>query len=53
LAAKATGLLLEGVTGQLIGLLDGNATPTPLEEVVDRHKPLPAELLRLLDTMKL
>jgi len=53
LAAKATELLLEGVTGQLIGLLGGNATPTPLADVVGKHKPLPAELLTLLDTMKL
>jgi len=53
LAAKSMELLLEGVNGQLVGLLGGNATPTPLVEVVGKQKPLPAEMLSLLDTMKL
>jgi 6-phosphofructokinase 1 len=53
LAAKATSLLLEGTSGQLVGLLQGAASPTPLAEIVGKHKPLPAELLRLADTMKM
>jgi 6-phosphofructokinase 1 len=53
LAARATQLLLEDNSGFLVGLLDGCATPTPLEEVVGKHKPLPAELLFLADAMKL
>jgi 6-phosphofructokinase 1 len=53
LAARATELLLEGIDGQLVGLIGGSATATPLADVVGKHKPLPAELLRLADTMKL
>jgi len=53
LAARATQLLLEDNSGNLVGLLNGCATATPLAEVVGKHKPLPAELLFLADAMKL
>ena len=53
LAAKATELLLEGQSGNLIGLIHGAAAATPLVDIVGKHKPLPAELLRLADTMKM
>lgn len=53
LAARATDLLLKGKTGQLVGLLDAVATPTPLSEIVGKIKPLPAELLELAQTMQL
>jgi 6-phosphofructokinase 1 len=53
LAARATDLLLQGQAGNLIGLLDGVATPTPLSEIADKVKPLPPELLALAQTMQL
>ena len=53
LAARATQLLLEDNSGNLVGLINGCATATPLAEVVGKHKPLPAELLFLADAMKL
>jgi len=53
LASRAAELLLANDTGNLIGLIGGNATPTPFEEVVGKAKPLPAELLKLADTMRL
>ncbi len=53
LAASAAGRLLNGQHGYLIGLLDGVATPTPLEEVVGKTKPLPPELIALAETMQL
>ena len=53
LAARATELLLDGENGNLIGLLDGMATPTPLSIIAGKAKPLPPELLRLAETMQL
>jgi 6-phosphofructokinase 1 len=53
LAARAVDLLLKGQTGNLVGLLDGIATPTPLQEIVGKIKPLPPELLELAQTMQL
>ena len=53
LAARAADLLLNGETGNLIGLRDGAATPTPLSEIVGKVKPLPVELLTLAETMQL
>lgn len=53
LAARATELLLDGEAGNLIGLLNGVATPSPLSDIVGRAKPLPPELLALARTMQL
>lgn len=53
LAARATALLLEGESGNLIGLVHGAALPTPLTQAVGKIKPLPAELLTLAETMQL
>lgn len=53
LASRAVELLLDGEAGNLIGLQGGNAMPTPLEEIAGKTKPLPAELLKLAETMKL
>jgi 6-phosphofructokinase 1 len=53
LAARATALLIEGEAGQLIGLCNGAAAPTPLSAVVGTVKPLPSELLALAETMQL
>lgn len=53
LAARATDLLLRRESGYLIGLQNGQATPTPLASVIGQPKPLPAELLALADTMRL
>lgn len=53
LAARAMDLLLKGEHGNLIGLIDGRATPTPLTEIVGKKKPLPPEFLELAHTMQL
>lgn len=53
LAARAAELLLDGETGNLIGLLNGAATPSCLSDIVGRVKPLPTELLALARTMQL
>jgi 6-phosphofructokinase 1 len=53
LAARAVDLLLKGQTGNLVGLLQGITTATPLQDVVGKIKPLPPELLELAATMQL
>jgi 6-phosphofructokinase 1 len=53
LAARSTNLLLQGETGNLIGLCQGSATPSPLSQIVGKTKPLPQELLGLTETMRL
>jgi 6-phosphofructokinase 1 len=51
LGGHAADLLLEGQSGNLIGLQHGVATPTPYCEVTGRKKPLPEELVKLAETM--
>ncbi|MGO8671731.1 MAG: ATP-dependent 6-phosphofructokinase [Capsulimonadaceae bacterium] len=53
LGAAATELLLRGQSGNLIGQMHGITTHTPLHDVVNRKKPLPMELLRLVDILKI
>jgi 6-phosphofructokinase 1 len=53
LAAHATDLLLSDTHGLLVGLNDGAATSIPLADVAGKQKPLPAEFLRLAETMQL
>jgi 6-phosphofructokinase 1 len=53
LAAKATQLLLAGTHGVLVGLLNGQATSTPLADICGKRKPLPEELLALADPMQI
>lgn len=53
LAAKATQLLFDGQSGNLVGLCHGAATATPLADIIGKPKPLPPEFLALADTMQL
>lgn len=53
LASKATELMIDGAHGLLVGLTGGAATPVPLVDVVDKHKPLSAELLKMAEIMTL
>ena len=53
LAAKAATLLLEGQAGCLVGLRNGEPSATPLSDVAGVTKPMPEELLRLLESMRL
>jgi 6-phosphofructokinase 1 len=53
LANRATELLLDGRSGFLVGTINGQVTATPLAQVAGKTKPLPADLLRLAETMKL
>jgi len=43
--------LLEGHTGAMAGLVHGELVLTPFRETYARHKPVPEELLRLLETL--
>jgi 6-phosphofructokinase 1 len=52
LAAHATDLLLNGVTGQLVGITNGKLSQTPIPEVAGRTKPLPEELIHLAEVMQ-
>ena len=52
LAAHATDLLLNGVTGQLIGITNGKLSQTPIPEVAGRTKPLPEDMIHLAEVMQ-
>ena len=41
----------EGANGQMAGEIGGSLVLTPFDETFARHKPIPAELFSLLDTM--
>jgi 6-phosphofructokinase 1 len=43
--------LLDGANAVMAGVSAGTNTLTPLEETFTGHKPLPAELLQLLETL--
>jgi 6-phosphofructokinase 1 len=53
LGARAADLLIEGNAGSLIGLQNGVATPVPYSDVTGKKKPLPPELLKLVETMSI
>ena len=53
LASSATDRLIAGESGVLVGLIKGMAAATPLREALCQQKPLPAELLRLAETMRI
>mgnify|MGYP005837001401 CR=1 FL=1 len=51
LGAFAVRSILEGKSGAMAGELHGELVLTPFEETFGKHKPVPDELVRLLDTM--
>ena len=51
LGAEAAHQLCRGNQGVLIGWLNGNATPSPYEEVAGKHKPLDLRLFELADVL--
>ncbi|MDR3710693.1 MAG: 6-phosphofructokinase [Capsulimonadaceae bacterium] len=53
LGARACELLLAGEHGNLIGFVNGKATPTPYSEVTGHKKPLPEDLIKLIETMSI
>lgn len=53
LGAYATDLLMAGKSGCLTGIIKGSLVATPYEEVTGRKKPLPEELVKLVETMSI
>ena len=43
--------VISGQTGQLAGEVDGRLVHTPFAEAVEHHRPVPAELVALLETL--
>ena len=51
LGRHAVASILDGETGAMAGILGGHASLTPFAEAVDGHKPIPIELLELVELL--